>query len=267
MSKQKVIGIGGGVGPMAGVKIHEKIVQNTKATTDQEHFKIYHISRSPDIRDRTEYLLSNTVLENPAEGIFRSLKAIIEGAKAVDSDSQIVFGAPCNTFHAPRIFDRFLKLAGEEKNVQVLNMLKETGDFIHEFYPHAKKIGLMSTTGTRKVRVYNDVLEPYGFEIVEVPEKLQEELHKSIYNPDWGIKAQSNPVSKQARDNFLRYVEILEKKKVDAVILGCTEIPLALPESEINGIALIDPMDALARALIREANPKKLKPIIGLNKK
>lgn len=257
MKKEKVIGIGGGVGPMAGVDLHKQIIENTKASTDQEHFEIYHISRSPDINDRTRYLLEEG-LRNPAEGMFRTLKAVASAVKAIDN-KQIVFGVPCNTFHASPIFNRFIELAKQEPDIQVVNMINETGKFIREHYPDAKKIGLMSTTGTRKVGVYKEVLEP-TFAIIEVPENIQPELHNSIYNQDWGIKAQF-PVSEKARNNFLKYVGVLKEQDVDAVILGCTEIPQALPEKEINSIPLIDPMFVLARALVREANPKKLKPM------
>ena len=40
---------------------------------------------------------------------------------------------------------------------------------IQEVTPAAKKIGLMSTTGTRSSKVYHNLLEPLGYEVVEVP--------------------------------------------------------------------------------------------------
>ena len=118
---------------------------------------------------------------------------------------------------------------------------------------------VMSTTGTRKTLVYQQVLEPFGFEIIQLPETEQDALHDSIYNLEWGIKAIS-PVTKKARKRFLDYAKKLTDKNVGAIILGCTEIPLALPEKEINGIPLIDPVYVLARELIRNVNPDKLKP-------
>ena len=63
----KVInGIIGGVGPMAGVKLHEKIIQFTPTNgTDQSHLCVHHISQSQYIPDRTTFLLSNMTLSNP----------------------------------------------------------------------------------------------------------------------------------------------------------------------------------------------------------
>jgi len=127
----------------------------------------------------------------------------------------------------------------------------------------SKKIGLMSTTGTREVGVYRKIFEPLGFEIVEVPEENQDELHDTIYNKKFGIKTKNSPVTPRARENFEKYLGILKKSGAEAVILGCTEIPLALPEKEFDGVPLVDPMFALARALVREANREKLVPLLA----
>jgi len=201
----KIIGIGGGIGPMAGVELHKRIIENTNSYgTDQGHLAVCHLSFSQLIPDRTKFLLGE-ISQNPAEGMLLVAKALAEVAKT--TNKQIVMGIPCNTFHAPKIFDHFLELL-EQNNLRiaVLNMLKETGKFIGSTFPNVKKIGLMSTTGTRKAKVYNQILEPLGFELTEVPEEMQTELHDSIYNPDWGIKAVS-PVSQKARNNFLNFAK------------------------------------------------------------
>jgi len=125
-----------------------------------------------------------------------------------------------------------------------------------------RKIGIMSTTGTREVRVYDELLEANGFEVVWVPADAQAGLHEAIYNKEWGIKAVF-PVTEIARKKFLGYSHYLARQGCEAIILGCTEIPLALPEPVLEGtsIVLVDPVLALARALIREADVAKLKPL------
>ncbi len=79
--------------------------------------------------------------------------------------------------------------------------------------------------------------------MVEVDEALQDELHSMIYNPLYGIKVHTRtcltrntsapqavyPVSAKARSSFVRYVHMLVHKEAQCVVLGCTEIPLALP--------------------------------------
>lgn len=246
---------------MAGVELHRRIIEHTLTDgTDQSHLEVFHFSRSSDIVDRTEYLFGK-VKGDPAQGMFRTFemayRALEESQNTLHRPA--VGGVPCNTFHAAKIFNRFIELLKSvEIEIDILNMIEETAKLIDSTIPNARKIGLMSTTGTRRTGVYNEILVQKGFSLLEVPEELQDELHDTIYNRQWGIKAVS-PVTIKARNNFRKFTELLADRGAEAIILGCTEIPIALPESSFRGIPLIDPMTALARGLIREANPDKLK--------
>jgi aspartate racemase len=84
-------------------------------------------------------------------------------------------------------------------------------------------------------------------------------VHEAIFNRVYGIKAQSNPVSDEARKRVHRAVAHVRDAGAEAVILGCTELPLAIGADEFDDVALIDPMVALARALIRETYPDRLR--------
>jgi aspartate racemase len=257
MKDEKVIIIGGGVGPQAGTLLHNHIIENTLTNgTDQDHLDVYHFSRSSDIPDRTTSLENGTT-EYPALGMYKTFKI---AASAINvSRKQAVGGIPCNTFHAPEIFKKFRKLIdGTEPKIQIVNMIEETVQAVLQNYPGVKKIGFLSTTGTRKAGVYTDYFQNNGLEVIQVPNEKQQELHNSIYNKEWGIKAQT-PVTVKAKAYFEKYTNYLIKNGAEIIILGCTEIPLALPYTQYKNIPLIDPMVSLARALIREANIKKLK--------
>lgn len=253
MNVGKVIGIAGGIGPMAGVRLHQLVIQETdNGGTDQGHRPVIHISFSSIIPDRTKYLLGETK-DDPAKAMILVMRAIQASAESIGAE-KVVAGIPCNTFHAPGIWDRFIRLLKEKNlDVQVVHMLDETARYISQNYPRIKNIGLMSTTGTRKVNVYGQILKPLGYNLLEVSEEIQPELHDSIYNTKWGIKAVS-PVTGKARKNFESYTRTLIKQGAEVIILGCTEIPLALPETEFEKIPLIDPMLALARALIKNTS-------------
>ena len=170
-----VLGIGGGVGPSAGVGLHNKIIFNTKTDgTDQSHFQIIHISRSPHVLDRTKYLLGEIDI-NPGEGMAESVNALRAAAEL--NGNVVVCAVPCNTFHAPKIWNRFMErlkdLGCDGSTLRVIHMLEETVKMIKEVAPECKNIGLMSTTGTRQTRVYRDLLEPQGYTVTEVPEEQQ----------------------------------------------------------------------------------------------
>ena len=100
-----------------------------------------------------------------------------------------------------------------------------------------------------------------GYEVRILEEPQQQRLHdEALYHPDYGIKVQAHPVSKAARKVLLEGVHELEKQDVQAVVLGCTEIPLGIPERKLGSTYLIDPGLILARALIREFCTEKLLP-------
>ena len=125
--------------------------------------------------------------------------------------------------------------------------------------PALKTIGVLSTTGTWRARLYPAALEPHGYQVIVPDEALQTEtIHPAIYDPGYGIKA-TGRVTAQARANLEQGLATLRQRGAGAVILGCTEMPLAFAEREFDGLPLIDPTLILARALIREVDPARLK--------
>lgn len=259
MNTEKIIIIGGGVGPQAGVLLHKYIIENTLTDgIDQNHLDIYHISRSSHISDRTEALEKGTV-ERPAFGMYETFK-IAESSIDI-SKSKAVGGIPCNTFHALEIFKKFEKLMNEfNSKIKIVNMIEETILEVIKTHSDVKKIGLLSTDGTRKAGIYSLPLQEKTFEIIQIPEESQSKLHHTIYNNKWGIKAVT-PVSKKAKINIEEFSDYLIDKGAEIILLGCTEIPLAIPNKDYRDIPIIDPMVSLARALIREANIDKLKRV------
>ena len=261
MTKEKVLIIGGGVGPMAGVALHALIIENTvSGGSDQGHLDVRHFSRSAAITDRTQFLLGREKV-NPAIGMARTIGLAAAGLDGHDA----VIGVPCNTFHAPAIFGSFAEqVIGIAKSsavsMSLIHMLDETIGLLKLRVPEAGSIGVMSTTGTRASGVYDTLLTGAGYSALYVDQGEQELLHTAIYDPSWGIKATGRPSSRSTKtlaDLAARLVD----RGAQAIILGCTELPLALTESSICGIPLVDPVLALARAMIREAAPSKLAPL------
>lgn len=255
--------IGGGVGPMAGVELHRRIIEQTRTDgADQDHFDLIHLSLASRVNDRTKYLLEGTGT-NPGDQMAEIVEIGIRGLESEISGAELraVVGIPCNTFHAPPIFDLFLERMGTlNPGITVVHMLKESLKLIRILQPEARTIGLMSTTGTRRSGVWHALLESEGYTVLKLDEADQESLHETIYHPVWGLKAVS-PVSGTARDRFETYAEKLIARGAEALVLGCTEIPLALPGMHFGGVTLIDPMLALARGMIRAAGPEKLRPL------
>ncbi|OQW92178.1 MAG: hypothetical protein BWK79_15220 [Beggiatoa sp. IS2] len=252
---KKIIGIVGGVGPYAGLDLHTKICNNTVTTgIDQDHLEVYLLSRSAHIPDRTAFLLDRT-LPNPAHGIFTTV------AKLVYIGAQVI-GIPCNTSHALPIFQPLREQITQAGfNIELLHMIEETYHFLQSQYAHISKIGLLATQGTYFSGVYAEILESEHKYHVLLPTEVQRPLvHQAIYHPEYGIKARANPVTAKAIQALTDVGNSLIAAGAEVLIMGCTEIPLALNRAHFS-VPLIDPTDILARALVHRAAPDQLAQI------
>ena len=254
-SERRVIGVVGGMGPYAGLDLVRKIFDQTTASTDQEHLEVILLS-TPGIPDRTGFLLEGRG-GNPAPHIAAAVRAL-------DAAGASVAGIPCNTAHAPAIFDAVLQdLETTRSRIQLLSLIAETvASLAGQRAAGPMRLGVLSTTGTLRTQVYSGPLAAAGFSVIEPADDVQQDLvQRAIYDPAYGIKARSNPVTERARESVLSAIRHLAERGAQAVVLGCTELPLAVGESTVLGLPVIDPAVALARALIRETHPEKLKPL------
>lgn len=249
----KVIGIVGGAGPYAGLDLVRKILEQTIAERDQDHLDVIGLFRPSDLVDRTEYLL-NPELPNPGLAIARqALELERMGAQVV--------AIPCNTAHAPTIFDIVLEqLQKRNSKLIFVNMIQETAEFLKQNYPKSHRVGVLSTTGTQLSGVYARYLERAGLENLLLGRERQELVHQAVYDKQYGIKSAGHATGR-ARSDLLAGARALAENGAEIILLGCTEIPLAIQEDRIGSAFVVDPTRVLARALIREAAPEKLKPL------
>ena len=289
MSTPSIIGIAGGVGPMAGVLMHRSIIENTVTVcgTDQGHFPVIHVSFSGRVGDRSAYLLQTAErpddddddvsghdrqggrrgaedgqLVNPGAAMADALFAV--HAAAESTGEVAVVGVPCNTFHAPAIWDglvsRLTEMGAYGRTIKLVHMLHEMPAVLDEL--GARRVGVLSTTGTRNLGLYEDVLlgqtmginrkggGPRGsttyapLEVLQVPPEVQAEVHETIYDKSLGLKAHSSPPTDWAVERFQGFATDLVAAGADAIVLGCTEIPLALPGAHWRSVPLVGPIVA-----------------------
>ncbi|NOZ23787.1 MAG: aspartate/glutamate racemase family protein [Planctomycetes bacterium] len=248
-----MIGIVGGVGPYAGLDLTRKVFDQTVASSDQEHLPVALLSLPREIVDRTEYLLGHTAT-NPAHSIAQVMVQL-------ERLGAVVAGIPCNTAHAPPIFDVIvadLQKAGA--SIRPLHMIEETASFLRKHYQSITTVGVLCTTGTAKSGVYAAALQKEGVHVIMPAPARQEFVHDAVYSQRTGIKARPNPVTPEAKGILMGAIHELQTQGAQAILLACTEIPLAITERAIGKTIVLDPTLILARALIREANPSKLKP-------
>lgn len=228
MSDKKVLGIIGGMGPAATVDLFGKIVSHTKAACDQEHIHIL-IDNAPSIPDRSAAIRRG----EDAPG-----HAILTCARRLEAAGADVLMIGCNTAH---YFHDFVQ---QGVGIPILHMPRETArEIARRGYTAA---GVLGTSMTIQMGLYNRALEAEGVTPVEPDEEGRELLMDLIYN---GVKA--------GRTDFdlaplLAKMEDMKARGAQCFILGCTELPVAFANVD-TGFDLIDPTNVLACAAIRAA--------------
>ena len=251
-----IIGVIGGVGPYAGLDFVKKIFDNTKANCDQEHLNCMLVSCSSIIPDRTGFLLQNEGAaaqpsgagENPAYGMFESAKRLyLAGVRHAV--------VACNTAHSGRIFSLFSVLVKEQlPELNIVNLLETCALYVKESLPKIKRVGLLASMGTHKTRVYHEYFKKEdGFILIEPDAAGQERVHEAIYS----VKANTKDIGIKEREKISNEILRLAGQGAEAVVLGCTELPLAADPKDFR-IPVIDPGLVVARRLISLVAPEKL---------
>ena len=214
MHNEAAIIIGGGVGPMAGVALHAKIIEQTATDgTDQSHLHVFHYSCSPDISDRTGYLemlASGKDTAREAISPATAMAKVFERASSLPFAGGFVGGVPCNTFHAPPIYGHFQKLLEEKSSpVRLVHMLDETVQLIGARLGKApgqkgegETIGVLATLGTLSSDIYGALLRTSGYTPLYLEAEDNKAVHTAIYDRDWGLKAVS-PTTERAAGQVL----------------------------------------------------------------
>ena len=225
MQNQKVLGILGGLGPMATAYFYELVIAHTQAGCDQEHIDMV-ISSKATTPDRTAFIVGASqsdpfaVMEKEAE------RLVAFGAE--------VIAIPCNTAHY------FYTRLRQAIPVPILNMVEDTVDKAKAM--GCRKLGILATDGTIHTETYQRVCGEKGMLCAAPDEEGQKKIMSVIYD---NIK-QGRPPDIQ---RFLAASYGLFSQGCDMIVLGCTELSLVKKQGLLDK-RYIDSMDVLAEQAI-----------------
>lgn len=224
---EKTLGIIGGMGPLATVKLFEKIVLKTKAEKDQDHIHIL-IDNNTKIPSRPDFIFDHTK-ESPIDELISSAKKL----ESIGADYLVM---PCNTAHY------FYEDIKKETHIPFINMIEETLKHIKENYPLIRKVALLSTEATIDAGVYDKIFDSSNIKIIKPGQNQQSYINGLIKDVKQGK-------TEKDLEGFHELVEDMEGEGVEFFIAGCTEISVALDIYNIHG-KFIDPLDILTKAII-----------------
>lgn len=235
-AKSFKVGVIGGVGPAATVDFLDKIVRNTSAERDQDHIKLV-LEHNPQIPDRTAALIGDG--PDPTLALYSACKKL----EASDAD---LIAIPCNTAHA------FVERIQPYLSIPIVNMLFEAVIYITSQCGTRKKVGLLATSGTIASRVYQDVADAAQLTLLTPDEVHQALVMRTIYG-EHGVKA--GYLDGACREQLMQALTHLVERGAEVIILGCTELPLLIAQSDHFAVAgksilMLDPTEILARKCV-----------------
>ncbi|MDE6432570.1 MAG: amino acid racemase [Opitutales bacterium] len=234
----EVIGVIGGCGVAAAIEllhlIEKKLVLEYGCTDDSQEpeMLLYQATQAPN---RIAY----------ASGISSVSFApyFINAAKML-KNSGATFGCiPCNTAHC--VIDQIEK----ESSLPFINLIDQTIEYITKVYPVARKIGILCSDGTVHAKIYEQSVgkKSANLTIIYPTSELQKSVSAGICAVKSGLQYQN---LREAERYFIDSMDELISVGVDLIILGCTEIPLAVTADTYKNVPLINTLSVLADACI-----------------
>ncbi len=225
---EKILGVLGGMGPLASAQFMLRLTLLTPASRDQEHIPAV-LWSDPRVPDRTRGRLDGG--EDPGPWLLRGVR----GLKAAGCAAIAI---PCNTAHGWHD-------AMAAEGLPILHIVDAAAAELAKVAPRGT-VGVMGTAATLRMRLYQDRLEARGWSTI-VPD---EAVMARLVSPAIAL-VKANRVA-EAYAPLAEAALGLKARGAAAVVLGCTEIPLGIqagPHGEL-GIPLVDTIDALALAAI-----------------
>lgn len=228
MKQEKIIGILGGMGSLATAYYFQQLILAQTGTTDQDYYRII-VDNNTQIPDRTNFIINQG--ENPFDALNLSVEML--------NQANITHGfMPCFTAHY--FYPELVKTA----NFEFVSVFETLADYISK-HPTIKKIGVLATSGTQQVGLFEKHLP--NVTIVYPDEFHQDMITNAIYNANHGIKA--NKIDDQTITWLNQASNHLQQQGVDVLVAGCTEVSMMKNHPDITHDWL-DPMMLVVQTLM-----------------
>jgi aspartate racemase len=224
-----MIGVLGGMGPVATADFFNKVIAATSATGDEDHVPLL-IQSDPRIPSRPAAILS---------GGTSPLSTLLAGRDRLIAAGATALAMPCNTAHY-----WYADLV-RGCPVPFLSIVDAVFDELAAEVPQSTKIGLISTQATMAAQIFDKRLLAQGCSVLLPSEAdMQARVTPAIQLVKANHPEQAAPLLEEA-------IRSLIAQGASRIILACTETPVALEAVKSPLMAqCIDPTAALARLCV-----------------
>ena len=216
-----MIGILGGMGTQAGLDFCNKLAILNRGKIDQEYplFILYNKANIPgrpeSIGIHTRNLTKNLNVKKNKIKYQLVLKSLVKGCNLLKKSKCKFLVIPCNTAHY--WYDDLTKRI----NLPIINMPREVYRHTIKQCKKNSTIGLLATEGTLRTGIYNNFFDK-NFNLIFPESKIQKNsVNRAIKFVKMGDVKAASKIIKPA-------INYLIDKKCKKIILGCTELPIAI---------------------------------------
>ena len=227
MTRARVVGVLGGLGPEATLDFYAKVLSLTPAERDQDHLHLI-IDSNPAVPNRNEAVAGTGPSPGPLLG------AMAAGLEKAGADFLVMV---CNAAHA---YQHDIEAA---VSIPFVSLIEETCEATLRAVPGVKKVGVLGSSGCLDAGLYQSTFAERGVTTL-VPQDAERELFmKTLYRIKAGDKGND------VRDTMRGLAETLIAEGAQAVVAGCTEVPLVLDGDALT-CPLIDSTAVLAERTV-----------------
>ena len=232
---QKTVGVIGGLGPAATLDFFAKVLAETKADSDQEHLHLL-IDNNPKVPNRNEAVAGT----GPSPG-----PTLAASARALEQAGVDFLVMVCNAAHA------FQRDITEAVGIPFVSIIEETVTATLAKLPGVKTVGVLASSGCLDASLYQKAFAEQDITALVPTGEERDTFMTLLYR----IKAGD----KDVKGAMLELANSLITQGAEAVIAGCTEVPLVLFEADLN-VPLVNSTDVLVESTVAYATGLKELP-------
>ena len=221
------LGILGGMGPAASAEFVTRLIKQTPATCDQEHMPFV-LWNEPRIPDRSTSMQAGD--NQPLLWLLQGIQAL----KTVGCNRIVI---PCNSAHY--WYDDMAKMG-----VPIIHIVDSIADELRKLGLENTTVGIMGTQGTIEHGLYQSRLTQQGWTCI-IPDRAEMDffVQPAIDFIKAGKIAESQVL-------LMKTIHSLIDRGAEAIVLGCTELPLSIGIDNVEDIPIVNSIDSLVQAVI-----------------
>ena len=213
----KKVGIIGGIGPASTLDYYSGIINEYRAKTNDENYPEIVIN-SVNMAEMLLYV-SEENWDSLIDMLLHAIKNL------ADADAKFAAIAS-NTPHI--VFDMIKKKSA----LPLISIVEETCKYAQ--FKGCKKVLVIGTRFTMSNDFYDEAFKRYGI-IAVVPTKSQQETIHNLFFPN----LENGIVVLEDKQKMLKIVsDLIIEHHADAVVLGCTELPLMIKDGDVDALIL-----------------------------